>query len=65
MLILFLFIYRSERNKYFLSYCISILVSMKNTNIEDILKDSGLDAIVLCYRHNDNCSCHESYKEAA
>ena len=39
--------------------------SMKYKNIEDILKDSGLDAVVICYKHNDQCSCHESYKEAA
>jgi hypothetical protein len=38
---------------------------MKNKNIEDILKDSGLDAVVLCYSHDDRCTCHENYKEAA
>ena len=43
---------------------LSIFESMKYKNIEDILKDSGLDAVV-CYKHSDQCSCHESYKEAA
>ncbi|MEC7926587.1 MAG: hypothetical protein VYD43_03710 [Actinomycetota bacterium] len=39
--------------------------SMKNKNILDILKESGLDAVVLCYRHDDKCACHETFKEAA
>jgi len=42
-----------------------IFITMKNKNIVDILKENGLDAVVLCYRHNDKCSCHEIYKEAA
>ena len=37
---------------------------LKN-NLEDILKSSGLEAIVICNQHSDNCGCHEDYRKAA
>ena len=38
---------------------------MKKNNLEDILKSSGLETIVICYQHSDNCGCHEDYRKAA
>ncbi len=38
---------------------------MKKINLEDILKSSGLEAIVICNQHSDNCGCHEDYRKAA
>ena len=60
----YLFI-EARQNNIFCHTVFLIFISMKNINIEDILKESGLDAFVLCYRHDDRCNCHESYKEAA
>jgi len=38
---------------------------MNNKKIENILKSCGLEAIVICYKHSDNCKCHEDYRKAA
>ena len=57
-------IYRSRYLKFFVTavfYC----MFMKKINLEDILKSSGLEAIVICNQHSDNCGCHEDYRKAA
>jgi len=63
--IIAIYFIEARQNNIFCHTVFLFFISMKNKNIEDTLKESGLEAFVLCYRHDDKCDCHQSYKEAA